>query len=76
MKTIYCCPYCGSSKVFEDAWSAMNWNEVPTYDHKWCMNCDQEVSDTIAVEVDDGLLDCEVKAYVHYLEEEVNDAHD
>jgi len=54
----------------------MNWSEVPTYDHKWCMNCDQEVSDTIAVEVDDGLLDCEVKAYVHNLEEEVNDAHD
>lgn len=67
MRTIYCCPYCGSSHVYCDAWSAINWEEALTFDDMRCLACDREVGNPIEVEVDEDVC---VVDYIHNVKEE------
>ena len=61
MKTIFVCPQCGSTQVYIDAYSAMNWEEVRTYDTCVCMDCERD-SWPVEVEVPD---DTDVENYTH-----------
>jgi hypothetical protein len=41
MKTIYVCGHCGSPRVYVDAYKNLNdLDEVLTYDHTVCFDCD------------------------------------
>lgn len=61
MKTISVCTYCGSPRVFVDAYASMNTDEVRTYDDIHCEDCDGECSVT-EVEVDEA-FDLETDFY-------------
>jgi hypothetical protein len=61
VKTIFVCDNCGSTHVFIDAYSALNWEEVRTYDWCVCMGCDRD-SWPVEVEVPD---DTDVENYTH-----------
>lgn len=67
MRTIYCCPYCGSSHLYYDAWSAINWEDTLTFDAMQCLACDRAVSNPIEVEVAEDVY---VVDYVHNVKEE------
>ena len=71
MKTIFVCDTCGSTHLYIDAYSAMNWDEVRTYDtcecvqpieqHFFCMDCESD-SWPVEVEVPD---ETDVENYTH-----------
>lgn len=52
MKRIFVCETCGSGDVFADSYSALNTDEVITYDDNYCRNCD-EPCDVVSVDVAD-----------------------
>lgn len=62
MKTLYCCPECGSTHVYADAWSALNWEEVLTYDDMRCLACGAEVNTLLEADVPD---DTDAQEYIH-----------
>ena len=61
MKTIFVCGTCGSTQLYIDAYSAMNWDEVRTYDNCICMDC-ESYSWPVEVEVPD---ETDVENYTH-----------
>ena len=61
MKTIFVCDTCGSTHVYIDAYSAMNWDEVRTYDACICMRC-ESTSWPVEVEVPDETA---IENYTH-----------
>ena len=61
MKTIHVCTYCGSPRVWADAFAALNSNDVHTYDYTHCDNCEGECS-TTQVDVPDD-FDIEIDTY-------------
>lgn len=46
MKIISVCNYCGSPRVFADAFKALNTDETRTYDDTHCEDCNGESSVT------------------------------
>lgn len=61
MQYIHVCRTCGSPRVFADAYSALNTDEVRTYDDAYCDDCEGECS-TDMVEVPDD-FDLEMDFY-------------
>jgi transcription elongation factor Elf1 len=61
MKTIFVCPRCGSTQVYIDAYSAMNWEDVQTNIDCVCLTCGEHI-DVKQVEVPD---DTDVGGYTH-----------
>lgn len=53
MKDIRVCNYCGSPRVFIDAFVSLNTDEVRIYDQEFCDDCQGDCS-THVVEVPDG----------------------
>ncbi len=65
-KTIYLCPNCKSHRVYAEAWSAINCDDVLTYDHDrlwfWlglysnmiCLACEEEFRTPLEVTLPEG----------------------
>lgn len=61
MRTIHVCKACGSPRVYQDSFAAINSDEVLRYDYTHCMDCDGGAK-TEKVEVPDG-FDIDVDFY-------------
>lgn len=58
MKTIHVCTYCGSPRVYVDAYANLNVpDDIRTYDQAYCDDCQEESRTTEVVVADDFDLD-------------------
>lgn len=53
MKLISICNYCGSPRVFRDAYVGINTGEIQTFDNTHCEDCEGECSVTEEAVVDE-----------------------
>ena len=53
-KIIYLCPYCKSHRVYQDAYVAVNCDDVYTYDDMTCLACGEEVRTPLEFALPEG----------------------